>query len=212
MKKDILWPVIGFIGIAAVTFLSYMYNNIWFGFFSAIVVGILIIGLMVWQMSGQIESAGTKKTIIILLSGLVILHVFNSTYQWIKSENQKSILIEIRRIIDGSIAQIEAEQILIKSLRYSYQNEEAGNLEEAFRAVAGDCLQDDGMYLASDVDRNQDLKYSVEIPTQDSIVIYVVAEIAKGLDSEFTNTDGQTGKYEAYATLTPSGVRYVRQN
>lgn len=212
MDNNNLWPLLGLTGVVIATGFTFMYETLWLGFFLALGFAIVMLCIMSWSMLREIQSAGVKKTVIFIVGTLSILFVFNAVLEWKKSENQHKILTEIRRTIDGSIAQMESEKILVESMRYKFQHQEVEHLEEAFRKVTVDRLKEDGTLLTEDEKRGEDLNFLGEVVTQDSIIIYTTADIALGTDPQFSNIDGKVGKYQGKAILTPNGVRYVRQN
>lgn len=212
MKNNILWLVVGFIGVASAVSLSFVFESHWVGYFASMTVAIIILALMASSMMKTITSSGMKKTIKYLFGFIVILHGYFSFFEWNRTEFQNETLTEIRRIIDGNIGQIESEKLLIQTLRSFYLSDSEQSLEEHFLEAAGDRLKEDGAISMSEMNDENDLKLYYEIPASDSILIHVISMIAKGDDPEFENRDGQVGRYQATAILTERGVRYVRQN
>lgn len=212
MTKELIWPLVGIIFISVAVSFSFIYESLWLGFFIALGAGLVLLLIMTWNMLSGVQSAGIKKTVGVLFFVLSALVIYNSVFEWNKSKQKNEILIEIRQTIDGGIAQMEAEEVLIESLRYKFLNDDVDNLAEAFRAVSGDRLKEDGTLLTKPEKQGQYLNFSANIVHPDSVVITVVADIAEGMEKDFSNSNGRQGKYQGMATLTPNGVRYVRQN
>jgi hypothetical protein len=109
---------------------------------------------------------------------------------------------------------MEAEQVLIETLRHHYLNktDDASNLEQSFNAVAGERINPDGTLAPSRESRGESLTYYINVMNSDSVAITVVADILAGDNPEFRNVDEQKGMYQGLAVLTAKGVHYVRQN
>ncbi|MDR9418735.1 hypothetical protein [Gracilimonas sp.] len=212
MSKDFIWPIVGFAVVSVAVCFSFIYQDLWLGFFVALTAGVGLLLIMTVKMLSGVKSAGIKKTVGFLFLGLSVLVIYDSVFEMIKSDKKSDILVEIRQSIDGNVSQIQSEKIFVERLRYKSQNEEVENLAEAFRTVAGDRLKADGTLLPKPVEQGQDLNFSANIVNPDSIVITIVADIARGQDLKYSNSDGSTGKYEGIATLSENGVDYVRIN
>lgn len=206
--------VSGIIGIIIANSLSFIFNNNWIGYFSAVFIGIVFLLFLNRWVSVNIDSAGIRKTVRYLFVILIALHLYTSIFDFFRSNRQHRTLIDIRQTIDGTIAQIESEQTLIKTLRHYYQIADPENrtIESSFLEIAGDRLLEDMRLEPSDPAHGKELSYKMEFPGQDSIGIRIMAEIAKGEDQKFKNFNNKNGKYQAIAILTPNGVSYVREN
>lgn len=214
MKKEYNLLIAGTIGVIAATGLSFIFLDHWVGLFPAVAIGIIFLVMLYRWMSANVESEGIKKTVRYLLAFIVVLHAYSFVLDWFKTERQQKIMTEVRRTIDGSAAQIESEQILIKTLRHYYLKSDGDNvtLESSFMEVAEDRLHENGKIEPSEPKIAEELNFKAEFPREDSIIVRVNSNIARGEDENFVNFNGQTGKYQAAAILTPKGVSYVREN
>ncbi len=213
MKGETRYIIAGVLGIAATAAVSFFTGNIWAGFLTAIFVGVVYLIILDRKLIQTLERPVQKITIRILIAALILVQSFAAYVVYDRSHFMEQNLIKTRSSIDEGISKIYTQKALFDTFKHYYAQPEQDNatIASSFREVMGDRLQADGTVdFPENVDR--DIVFKYEILSPDEVVITASAKIGKGENPEFVNVSNQTGKYQAIATVTPTGIDYEREN
>jgi hypothetical protein len=213
MKRETGYITAGVLGVAASAAISFATGDIWAGFLTAIFVGILYLIILDRKVVQSLEKPGQKITFRILIIALVLAQSFAAYVVYDRSHFMEQNLVETRSSIDEGISKMYTQKVLFDTFKHYHVQPEEDNasIASSFQEVMGDRLQADGTVdFAENVDR--DIVFNYEILSPNEVVITASAKIGKGENPEFVNVSNQTGKYQAIATLTPSGIDYEREN
>jgi hypothetical protein len=200
-------------GIAAVliTFsLSFLFGNLWIGFWASFVVALIWIFLVDQSLVSKSSNKVLIRTFIILF---LITQLAAAVQFYNRSDRQVENLRTIRSTIVSNISQIEMEKTLQHTLRHYYMetDQSESTLEDSFRQLFGDRMEEGGRFNFSTTP-DEDMNFTYDIASPDSIVLAVSATFTPGLDPIFENNSGKKGMYQAHTILTKNGVRYEREN
>lgn len=214
MENKYLFVAGGAAGVLAAFCLAFLFQNLWVGFFAALIVVAIYLYLLDRWMIRHMESPKIKKTIRLFIVLLLGFQLYVSVLHYHRAEHQSEILTDIRTIIDDTTVRLEAEQALNKTLHHYYlkPDDQEKTLESMFRELMDDRLLDDGTFLPSTEERNSDITFTWHAASPDSVIITAVTAISKGENPEFVNVNKKMGFYQASAILTPGGVNYEREN
>lgn len=214
MKKEIVFIIAASLLILVSISLAFLVENIWIAFFAAFFVAAIYLILLDKWVVQKLDNSNHKKIIRTLLALLIVFQLYSGVMNTFRSNIQQDTLKTIRTYIDSSIAQIEVEKNLLAALRYYYHtsDDEEKTLENSFKTIMGNQLKEDGTISFKDTSRVQELDFIYDIVNEDSIIVYVSAQVGQGVDSEYKNLNSKSGKYEAKGILTPKGVDYERTN
>lgn len=212
MNHQVTFIAAGVGGVVIAGIIGAIFGSVWTAFFTAILVAIVWLFYLDRNYISKLEPEKTKLPIRILLILLLASQAYLGVIGEMKSSQQNEILTTIRTTIDAGIIQTSVERTMINAFReYHMQPSGEATLEEKFRVVAGDKIDDNNRFIGSDEwEENSDSKY--EVISSDEIRIITVAKIGKGQNPAFQNMNGETGMYQSTATLTKEGVSYVREN
>ncbi|MEX0647311.1 MAG: hypothetical protein WEA56_00265 [Balneolaceae bacterium] len=214
MENKTLLLAGGSVGVFAAFSLAFLFGDLWIGFFAALLISVIYLFLLDRWMVRPLASQKTRKTVRVLIILLAGFQIWVSVLHFQRSGRQSEILSDIRTTIDGSISQLETERPLHTVLRHYHlqPDEEDKTVEVLFRELMDNRLLDDGTFLPSIGDINNEISFTWLAASPDSVIITSIASITKGEDPEFINANEQAGFYQANAILTPRGVRYEREN
>lgn len=214
MKREARYIIGGILGVAFCAGISFITENIWAGFFAALFIGLIYLIWLDRKVLQTMESAPQKTAIRVLIILLVFTQFFVAYMTYNRSQFTESNLVKVRATIDEGISKIRTQEVLLETLKhYTSQPEDASTtIASSFREVMGDKLNDDGSFDMSEPGVQTDIYFEYEIVSPDEVAITASAKIAQGQNPDFVNVSSQTGKYQAVATLTPSGISYEREN
>jgi branched-subunit amino acid ABC-type transport system permease component len=211
-NQQLFWS--GALALLAAFSLSFLFQNLWVGFFAAFGVGVIWLWLLDRKVVSKLQSGKRKTTVRVFMIVLVVLQLAVAYQYYSKGNWQKELLTEIRVVIVDGISQVEMEQSLQQTLRYynSMPEDQRNSLADAFRELHAEHLNEDGTWTPETPNEDGDLKFTYSIATPDSIILAVSASFSKGEDPDFVNTNQRNGMFQSRAILTHSGVQYERQN
>ncbi|MDZ7718236.1 MAG: hypothetical protein U5K72_05380 [Balneolaceae bacterium] len=214
MTKELGYIIAGILGVAASAGVSFVTGNIWSGFLTAILIGVLYLIIMDRKLIQPLENSSQKVALRVLIVLLVLAQSFAAYVVYDRSQFTESNLVKIRATIDEGISKVRTQEVLLETLKhYTSQPEDASTtIASSFREVMGDKLNDDGSIDLSEPGVQTDIYFEYEIVSPDEVAITASAKIGQGQNPEFVNVNSQTGKYQAVATLTPNGISYEREN
>lgn len=214
MKREAGYITAGVLGVAATAGISFATGNIWTGFVTALIFGIIYLIILDRTLIQSLEKSGHKITLRVLISALIFVQSYALYTIYDRSQFMEQNLAETRSSIDEGVSKIYTQQALLDTFihYYSREGQTETSLASSFREVMGDRLQADGTVDFSESGLNTDITFKYEILSPDEVTITASARIGKGEDPDFANVSFQTGKYQAVATLTPNGIDYERQN
>lgn len=176
-------------------------------------MGVVYLIILDRKLIQTLEKPAQKITIRILIAALILVQSFAAYVVYDRSHFMEQNLIETRSSIDEGISKIYTQKALFDTFKHYYAQSEQDNatIASSFREVMGDRLQADGTVdFPENVDR--DIVFKYEILSPDEVVITASAKIGKGENPDYVNVSNQTGKYQAIATVTPTGITYEREN
>lgn len=194
--------------------LAFLFQNLWIGYTAAFMTAVIWLIIVDQRVASKNESRAALFSFRVIILLLIVTQALASIQFYINSDRQKETLRTIRTTIIHGISQTEMEKTLLHTLRHYYQESEPSNatLEESFRTLFTERLNEDGTISPEDPDEEREMPLLYEVADPDSIVLSVSAVFTPGYDSNFENSNGNRGMYEAIATLTKEGVVYERQN
>jgi len=203
----------GALAVIAAFSLSFLFQNLWIGFFTAFTVAAIWLWLLDGRMVSRLENTGNRKLVRITFVLLVGLQLGLSVINHQRALNQAANLQDIRITIIHSVSKIEMKNSLLQVLRHyhSLPTEELTSIADAFNDLFDDRLNSDGIW-APDTPTDDDMEFTYSIASPDSIILAVTATYTKGKNPNFINANNQTGMYQARTVLTKEGVRHVREN
>ncbi|MDR9364258.1 MAG: hypothetical protein RI575_02880 [Balneolaceae bacterium] len=214
MTKELGYIIAGILGVAASAGVSFVTGNIWSGFLTAILIGVLYLIIIDRKLIKSLESSSQKVVLRVLIILLVLAQSFAGYVLYDRSQLLEKNLIKTRTSIDQGSSKIHSQEILLDTFKHYYSQGAQSDvtIASSFREVMGDRLHADGTLGFNEpaIDRQIVFKYKIVSP--DEIVITASAKISKGENPEFVNVSDETGKCQAYATLTPEGIDYEREN
>src|SRR6056297_830700 len=200
-------------GIVAVLFafsLSFLFESLWIGFWAAFLVALVWLFFVDKSLVSKSPNKVLIRTFIVLF---LITQMVAAIQFYYRSDRQIDTLRTIRTTIVSNISQIEMEKTLQHTLRHYYMESEQSEstLEDSFRQLFGDRMEEDGRFHFSTTP-DEDMNFTYDIASPDSIVLAVSATYTPGLNPIFENNSGERGTYQAHTILTKNGVRYEREN
>jgi hypothetical protein len=219
MKDNYFLLLAGGIGAMLAAFgVSYLFQDLWIGFFSAFAIALIYLFLFDKNMVRNLELPGAKTAIRVLVCSLVAVQLFTAIIMYAKAERQKTLLSDIRQTIDSSVMQSDMKNALLVTFRHYHieANRQEETLGALFTRLHSDRISGDGRFITEslaqlDDAENPPILYLYEA-VADTVSITAVAAISNGSDSEFSNLNGETGKLQMRATLTRGGIDYEREN
>jgi len=214
MKQKTGYILTGSLWLLVAAGVSYLSGNIWAGYLTAVITGVLYLIILDRTLIQSLEKPNQKLTLRIIIVLLVMSQSFAAYVIYDMSQFQQDNLAKTRSSIDEGVSKLYTQEFLLNTLEFYYnQTDQPGtSIASSFREVMGDQLQPDGTILFTDQYVNRDITFRYEIPTPDKVIIRASAKIGKGEDTEFVNVNSETGKYQAVATVTPDGIEYEREN
>lgn len=214
MTKELGYIIAGILGVAATAGVSFVTGNIWSGFLTAILVGVLYLIIMDRKLIQPIETSSQKIVIRVLIILLVLVQSFAAYAVYDRSQFMENNLAETRSSIDEGSSKIHTQEVLLDTFKHYYSQapQSDATIASSFREVMGDRLHADGTLDFNESAIDKQIVFKYEIASPDEVVITASAKIGKGENPEFVNVSDETGKYQAYATLTPNGIDYEREN
>lgn len=212
--KNTIFLIGGALAVMAAFSLSFLFENLWAGFFPAFGVAVIWLWMLDRRMVSRLEDAGNRITVRVVIVILAGLQLGMSVKHYQRAQQQEELLTTIRTTIIHSISRIEMEKSLQLALRhyYSLAPEEQTTLADAFRELNDERLNDDGTWTPENPNDDGDMQFSYAIASPDSIILAVTTTFTRGEDPDFVNANDQAGLYQARAVLTERGVRYEREN
>ena len=214
MKRKSGYIITGSLWLLVSAGVSYLSGNIWAGYLTAVITGVLYLIFLDRTLVQSLEKPNQKLTLRIIIVLLVLSQSFAAYAIYDMSQFQQDNLAKTRSSIDEGVSKVYTQKLLLDTLEF-YHNQTAkpdASIASSFREVMGDQLQPDGTILFTDQYVNRDITFRYEIPTSDKVIIRAIAKIGKGQDPGFVNVNSETGKYQAVATVTPDGIKYEREN
>ena len=214
MNKKLGYIIAGSLCLAASAAISYLSGNIWSGFLTAVITGVLYLSILDRTLIQFLEKPSQKLTLRIIIGLLVLSQSLAAYAIYDMSRFQQNNLAKTRSSIDEGVSKVYTQKLLLDTLEFYYNQTDKpdASIASSFREVMGDQLQPDGTILFTDQYVNRDITFRYEIPNSDKVIIRASAKIGKGQDPEFVNVNSETGKYQAVATVTPDGIEYEREN
>ena len=214
MKRKSGYIITGSLWLLVSAGVSYLSGNIWAGYLTAVITGVLYLIFLDRTLVQSLEKPNQKLTLRIIIVLLVLSQSFAAYAIYDMSQFQQDNLAKTRSSIDEGVSKAYTQKLLLDTLEFYYNQTDKPDVSIAssFREVMGDQLQPDGTILFTNQNVNRDITFRYEIPTSDKVIIQASAKIGKGQDPEFVNVNSETGKYQAVATVTPDGIKYDREN
>ena len=214
MKRKSGYIITGSLWLLVSAGVSYLSGNIWAGYLTAVITGVLYLIILDRTLIQSLEKPNQKLTLRIIIVLLVLSQSFAAYAIYDMSQFQQDNLAKTRSSIDEGVSKAYTQKLLLDTLEFYYNQTDKPDVSIAssFREVMGDQLQPDGTILFTNQNVNRDITFRYEIPTSDKVIIQASAKIGKGQDPEFVNVNSETGKYQAAASVTPDGIEYEREN
>src|SRR6056297_1388934 len=214
MKRKSGYIITGSLWLLVSAGVSYLSGNIWAGYLTAVITGVLYLIFLDRTLVQSLEKPNQKLTLRIIIVWLVLSQSFAAYAIYDMSQFQQDNLAKTRSSINEGVSKVYTQKVLLDTLEFYYNHtaKPDASIASSFREVMGDQLQPDGTILFTDQYVNRDITFRYEIPTSDKVIIRAIAKIGKGQDPEFVNVNSETGKYQAVATVTPDGIKYEREN
>lgn len=214
MKKESGYIIAGILGVTLCAGLSFITENVWAGFFTALFIGLFYLIWLDRKILRTIESLSQKAIIRSLIILLVFAQFFAAYMTFNRSQFAQINLMETRSSIDEGVSKLRTQEVLLETLKhYTSQPEDANaTIASSFREVMGDRLHPDGTLEMDEPGIQTDIHFEYEIISPDEVTITASARIGNGENPDFINVNSQTGKYQGVATLTPNGIDYEREN
>ncbi|MCC5912925.1 MAG: hypothetical protein JJU46_01000 [Balneolaceae bacterium] len=221
MKDKNIFLLAGGIGGMLTAFsLSYLFQDLWIGFFSAFVVALIYLYLLDKRMVQTMELPGAKVVIRSLVGCLVVAQLFMALIMYAKADRQKKLLSDIRQTIDSGVIQSDMKNALLVTFRhYHLETDRDGEVTMAsiFEELNSDRIGEDGRFITKslaqmDAAEDPPILYIYDVAGADTVRLTAIAAISNGADPDFANLNGETGKLQVRATLTSGGIDYEREN
>lgn len=214
MKRKLGYIIAGSLCLVVSAGVSYLSGNIWAGFLTAVITGVIYLIILDRTLIQSLEKPSQKLTLRIIIGLLVLSQSLAAYAVYDQSQFMQDNLAKTRSSIDEGVSKLYTQKFLLDTLEFYYGQTDQldASIASSFREVMGDQLQTDGTILFSDQYVNRDITFRYEIPTPDKVIIRASAKIGKGQNPEFVNVSSKTGKYQAVATVTPNGIDYEREN
>ncbi|MEX2455693.1 MAG: hypothetical protein WD381_00195 [Balneolaceae bacterium] len=204
----------GILAVPIAFSISILFESLWVGYFAAFITATIWLIVLDRSIVSKSQNKSSKTLIRTFIGLLVITQLYASIQYYEQSERHGDNLNNIRTTIVSSISHLEMEKALQRTLRYYYLETDQTELtlEDSFRELFEDRMADNNTFLHETPNDSEDMHFTYEIASPDSIILSVSATFTHGTDVVFENRSGQTGMYEARTTLTKNGVEYERQN
>jgi hypothetical protein len=214
MKQKLSYILTGSLCMVVAAGVSYLSGNIWAGYLTAVITGVLYLIILDRTFIQSLEKPNQKLTLRIIIVLLVLSQLLAAYAIYDMSRFQQDNLAKTRTSIDEGVSKVYTQKLLLDTLEFYYNQTDKpdASIASSFREVMGDQLQPDGTILFFDQYVNRDITFRYEIPNSDKVIIRASAKIGKGQDPGFVNVNSETGKYQAVATVTPDGIEYEREN
>ncbi|MDZ7718234.1 MAG: hypothetical protein U5K72_05370 [Balneolaceae bacterium] len=146
MTKELGYIIAGILGVAASAGVSYVTGNIWSGFLTAVLIGVLYLIIMNRKLIQPLESSSQKVALRVLIVLLVLAQSFAAYVVYDRSQFMENNLAETRSSIDEGSSKIHTQEILLDTFKhyYSQSDQDSTTIASSFREVMGDKLNDDG--------------------------------------------------------------------
>lgn len=194
--------------------LSILFESLWVGYFAAFITATIWLIVLDRSIVSKSQNKSSKTLIRTFIGLLVITQIYASIQYYKQSERHGDNLRNIRTTIVSSISHLEMEKALQHTLRHYYLETDQTELtlEDSFRELFEDRMADNNTFLHETPNESEEMYFTYEIASPDSIILSVSATFTPGIEVVFENRSGQIGMYEARTTLTKNGVQYERQN
>lgn len=204
----------GIIALLIAFSLAFLFQNLWIGYTAAFITAIIWLVIIDQKIVSKSNNRSARPIFRFFVILLLITQILASVRFYMRSDFQKENLRTIRTTIIEAISHTEMEKALQQTLRHYYQETDYSEttLEESFRTLFADRLNEDGTFDPEIPDPDREMPVTYEIASPDSIILEVSAVFTPGYDADFLNISGNRGMYEARAILTKDGVVYERQN
>jgi len=201
----------GIVAVLIAFSLTFLFESLWLGFWTAFVAATVWLFILDRSVVSKSSNKVLIRTFIVLF---LITQMVVAIQFYYRSDRQVETLRTIRTTIVSNISHIEMEKTLQHTLRHYYMESDQNNrtLEDSFRELFEDRMEDDGSFLHESTTPDEELNFTYEIASPDSIVLEVSATFTPGVDPNFQNRYGQKGMYQAHTILTKNGVQYEREN
>lgn len=208
--KNLIWFLAGIIIPSSAFFiLLNKTNDYWYS--SEITSGITVVYLLTYMIINLRKPVPVKITIISFVVVLTLIFMIRTIWitQKATSQNSKESLLKVRTVIAAGILDNNIRKPFLKTL-YEYHNQ-PGN-SKSLKAIF-EKVKEDSLTNARIKESEKEGSFIfVKFPNDNEIEIIGLDTIAKGMNKSFTNTNGQKGKLQYKALLTPKGIQYERQN
>lgn len=215
MKNKGKLLLVGMIAVPIAFSLSILFESLWVGYFAAFITAVIWLIFLDRFMVSKSPNKSSKVLIRTFIGLLLITQLYVSVLYYKQTVRQVDTLREIRTTLVHNISHLEMEKTLQHTLRHYYleADQTESTLEDSFRELFGDRMDDGNTFLHERTPNDdEDMHFTYEIASPDSIILSVSATFTPGFDADFGNRSGQSGMYEARTILTKNGVRYERQN
>lgn len=204
----------GILAVPIAFSLAFLFENLWLGFFAAFITATIWLILLDRNFISKAPKKSSKTLIRTFIGLLIFTQLFASIQYYKQSVRQVDTLRTIRTTIVQNISHLEMEKPLQHTLRHYYleADQTESTLEDSFRELFGDRMGDGSTFQHETPNEDEDMHFTYEIASPDSIILSVSATFTPGFGTDFGNRSGQAGMYEARTILTKNGVRYERQN
>jgi branched-subunit amino acid ABC-type transport system permease component len=200
-------------GIVLLLLFSLFAGNIWIGFFGAFALAVIWLFWLERSAIRTLESSRVRTTLRTLIVLLIASQLYASIQYFSHADRHEKTLTDIRITIVEAVSKMEMKNPLYHTLRdyHLEDRSEPATLEQVFRELYGDHLDDDGTWLPTHPS-DDDFVYTYRIAAPDSIHLEASATFTRGIHPDFDNTNQQTGMFQSRVTLTEGGIRYERLN
>ncbi|MAL18979.1 MAG: hypothetical protein CL670_04755 [Balneola sp.] len=192
-------------------------GNIWLAYFLLLCVVVAFLGSLIMFASDELDSRNYKRIFIGVTCTLIVINMLLFTHDYSRKDYQKSLLLEIRKIIDEGVTKNDVQKDLTHIFA-RYHSEDRDSIVKTARELIPEKLGENGIYISNfdleeDTVRDDNTNFFYEIDEEaDELSIIVVTDISLGEQPGFENYDGQAGRFEMEFTLNKEGVEYEVRN
>lgn len=208
--RKIIWIAGGIVIIAILLFIPDSSGELWLPVWLSSAAALLYLVLFSWNWLMRIESKRKRTGLGILLGALVLFTTIYAFTAYKSSQRAKVWMPESHLQFVVQEARLSLTQPLLTALRSYYQSGEEQSLNSLFISNYDSLLNGNNQNRRIFSSPSLDVYLAVSEP--DSIVIIGESESTEGLNQDFQNHTGLTGKFQARGILTPNGIEYERQN
>ena len=211
--KKLLWPVVGAVMVSAAFLIPEPEGSLWPSVLAGSVAALIYLIAFSFVWLKEIESTQKRRAIGWTLGVLAFFSGVSATISYVGSSRQSRLLSVIRTTIERNLAGAKIKEPLLMTFRdYRSVGSAGTSLSNIFLAKYDSIVTKDGSFNPKSLGEESTLYLYLSKAEGDSVVLVGESRYITGMDPDFKNYSGETGRFQVEGTLTSNGISYERAN